>query len=185
MTGPAIKVDSPDGHVAKTESREGPVFKREGSPDRYLRFCLRPSPPEPRRSSHYDRSTARHERRGYRHGGSQYERTSHRDCDEGQIAKSLDVRIPADEGANGEPVNYEVYIEDDGLIYDASLNQTNASNNNNTFYRLQSCRSVSLRQGPARVPSRQIALRSMSPRETAPRGAFKKGSPIYKKLAMK
>ncbi|RYP02514.1 hypothetical protein DL765_010734 [Monosporascus sp. GIB2] len=62
---------------------------------------------------------------------------------EGQIAKSLDVRIPVDEGANRELVNYEVYINDDGLIYDASLNQTNASNNNNKFYRLQLLRSVS------------------------------------------
>ncbi|RYP68237.1 hypothetical protein DL770_008473 [Monosporascus sp. CRB-9-2] len=62
---------------------------------------------------------------------------------EGQIAKSFDVRIPVDEGANRELVNYEVYISDDGLIYDASLNQTNASNNNNKFYRLQLLRSVS------------------------------------------
>ncbi|RYP79322.1 hypothetical protein DL769_003003 [Monosporascus sp. CRB-8-3] len=62
---------------------------------------------------------------------------------EGQVAKSLDVRIPVDEGANRELVNYEVYINDDGLIYDASLNQTNASNNNNKFYRLQLLRSVS------------------------------------------
>ncbi|KAK7757745.1 hypothetical protein SLS62_000123 [Diatrype stigma] len=62
---------------------------------------------------------------------------------EGQIAKSLDVRIPVDEGASRELANYEVYINDDGLIYDASLNQTNASNNNNKFYRCQLLRSVS------------------------------------------
>lgn len=62
---------------------------------------------------------------------------------EGQIAKSLDVRIPVDEGSSQELTNYEVYISDDGLIYDASLNQTNASNNNNKFYRLQLLRSVS------------------------------------------
>ncbi|KAI1288897.1 poly polymerase catalytic domain-containing protein [Xylaria venustula] len=61
---------------------------------------------------------------------------------EGQIAKSLDVKIPIDEGAHRELVNYEVYIDDDGVIYDASLNQTNASNNNNKFYRLQLLRSV-------------------------------------------
>lgn len=62
---------------------------------------------------------------------------------EGQIAKSLDVRIPVDEGSSQELTNYEVYISEDGLIYDASLNQTNASNNNNKFYRLQLLRSVS------------------------------------------
>ena len=62
---------------------------------------------------------------------------------EGQIAKSFDVKIPLDEGANRELSNYEVYINDEGLIYDASLNQTNATNNNNKFYRLQLLRSVS------------------------------------------
>ena len=34
-------------------------------------------------------------------------------------------------------VNYKVYIDDTGLPLDASLNQTNASNNNNKFYRIQ------------------------------------------------
>lgn len=44
-----------------------------------------------------------------------------------------------DEGA---PANYNVYIDSDLTIWDASLNQTNASNNNNKFYRLQvGCRS--------------------------------------------
>ncbi len=62
---------------------------------------------------------------------------------EGQIAKSLDVRIPLDEGSSRVLANYEVYISDDGLIYDASLNQTNSSNNNNKFYRLQLLRSAS------------------------------------------
>ncbi|KAI0478016.1 poly polymerase catalytic domain-containing protein [Xylaria cf. heliscus] len=61
---------------------------------------------------------------------------------EGQIAKSSDVRIPLDEGACRELVNYEVYIDDDGVIYDASLNQTNAGRNNNKFYRIQLLRSV-------------------------------------------
>ncbi|KAF2964285.1 hypothetical protein GQX73_g9298 [Xylaria multiplex] len=61
---------------------------------------------------------------------------------EGQIAKSFDVKIPVDEGAHRELLNYEVYIDDDGVIYDASLNQTNASNNNNKFYRVQLLRSV-------------------------------------------
>ncbi|KAJ2986872.1 hypothetical protein NUW58_g4176 [Xylaria curta] len=56
---------------------------------------------------------------------------------EGQIAKSFDVKIPIDEGAQRELINYEVYIDDDGVIYDASLNQTNAGRNNNKFYRIQ------------------------------------------------
>ncbi|KAI5919482.1 poly polymerase catalytic domain-containing protein [Camillea tinctor] len=61
---------------------------------------------------------------------------------EGQIAKSLDAKIPLDEGSDRVYPGYEVYIDDGGVIYDASLNQTNASNNNNKFYRLQLLRSV-------------------------------------------
>ncbi|KAH7026475.1 poly polymerase catalytic domain-containing protein [Microdochium trichocladiopsis] len=61
---------------------------------------------------------------------------------EGQIAKSLDVKIPLDEGASRNYFNYTVYINDDGVIYDASLNQTNASNNNNKFYRVQILRNA-------------------------------------------
>ncbi|KAI0387336.1 PARP-domain-containing protein [Hypomontagnella monticulosa] len=60
----------------------------------------------------------------------------------GQIAKSRDVRIPLDEGAEKKYSSYEVYIDDDGVIYDASLNQTNATNNNNKFYRVQVLRSL-------------------------------------------
>ena len=63
---------------------------------------------------------------------------------EGQIAKSSDVKIPIDEGALVHLPSlqtYQVYIDGEGLIYDASLNQTNASNNNNKFYRLQLLRS--------------------------------------------
>lgn len=33
--------------------------------------------------------------------------------------------------------SYTVYIDADGIIYDASLNQTNSGNNNNKFYRIQ------------------------------------------------
>ena len=54
---------------------------------------------------------------------------------EGQVAKSRNIRVPLDEGCPN--VNNSVYIDDDGVIYDASLNQTNASNNNNKFYRVQ------------------------------------------------
>lgn len=66
---------------------------------------------------------------------------------EGQIAKSFDVKIPVDEGARLELVNYEVYIDDSGVIYDASLNQTNAGRNNNKFYRVQ----ASLHSSPLHI----------------------------------
>jgi poly [ADP-ribose] polymerase 2/3/4 len=36
--------------------------------------------------------------------------------------------------------SYVVYIDDDKTIWDASLNQSNSSANNNKFYRLQVCR---------------------------------------------
>jgi poly [ADP-ribose] polymerase len=45
--------------------------------------------------------------------------------------------IPQDEGVNSP--THRVYIGPDGTIYDASLNQTNSSNNNNKFYRIQVC----------------------------------------------
>lgn len=46
---------------------------------------------------------------------------------------SLD--IPIDEGVSS---SWHVFVDpDSGIIYDASLNQTNASNNNNKFYRVQ------------------------------------------------
>ncbi|EAQ82970.1 hypothetical protein CHGG_10788 [Chaetomium globosum CBS 148.51] len=53
----------------------------------------------------------------------------------GQIAKSKTLLIPLDEGCPF--TTSKVYIDDAGVIYDASLNQTNASNNNNKFYRIQ------------------------------------------------
>ncbi|OHW98329.1 PARP-like domain-containing protein [Colletotrichum incanum] len=57
----------------------------------------------------------------------------------GQAAGSSQVtskglNIPLDEGCK---VQGTVYIAPDGVIYDASLNQTNATNNNNKFYRIQ------------------------------------------------
>jgi poly [ADP-ribose] polymerase len=51
------------------------------------------------------------------------------------IAKSSDINIPLDETC--PLTNYQIYIDNGGVIHDASLNQTNASNNNNKFYRLQ------------------------------------------------
>lgn len=55
---------------------------------------------------------------------------------DGQIAKSRSVNIPVDEYYHSEN-KYKVYIDDDGMIFDATLNQTNSGNNNNKFYRLQ------------------------------------------------
>jgi poly [ADP-ribose] polymerase len=54
---------------------------------------------------------------------------------DGQNAKSKKINVPVDEYCPSP--NYEVYIDDDGLIWDASLNQTNASANNNKFYKVQ------------------------------------------------
>ncbi|TLD14255.1 uncharacterized protein PgNI_02811 [Pyricularia grisea] len=59
---------------------------------------------------------------------------------DGQVAKSKDVHVPLDEGCLLS--GYSVYIDSDGHIWDASLNQTNASNNNNKFYRLQVIRNA-------------------------------------------
>ncbi|KAK0725597.1 poly polymerase catalytic domain-containing protein [Lasiosphaeris hirsuta] len=54
---------------------------------------------------------------------------------EGQVTKRRDIQIPLDEGCPF--ASSIVYIAPDGVIFDASLNQTNASNNNNKFYRIQ------------------------------------------------
>lgn len=54
-----------------------------------------------------------------------------------QIAKSWDVQVPVDEGCS--LTGYGVHIDDDSVIWDASLNQTNAGQNNNKFYRIQVC----------------------------------------------
>ncbi|KAF1350007.1 poly polymerase catalytic domain-containing protein [Delphinella strobiligena] len=55
---------------------------------------------------------------------------------DGQIATSSKLHIPIDEGC--PHASYQVYVDSgNGIIYDASLNQTNASNNNNKFYRVQ------------------------------------------------
>jgi poly [ADP-ribose] polymerase len=50
-------------------------------------------------------------------------------------SQSKSVYIPQDEGVNAP--THQVYTSPEGVIYDASLNQTNSSNNNNKFYRLQ------------------------------------------------
>ncbi|KAI4273525.1 MAG: hypothetical protein L6R38_006326 [Xanthoria sp. 2 TBL-2021] len=53
---------------------------------------------------------------------------------DGQKAVSHDINVPLDEGFQDDAI---VYIDDDDIIYDASLNQTNIGGNNNKFYRLQ------------------------------------------------
>lgn len=50
-------------------------------------------------------------------------------------SQSKSVYIPQDEGVNTP--THQVYTSPEGIIYDASLNQTNSSNNNNKFYRIQ------------------------------------------------
>lgn len=53
-----------------------------------------------------------------------------------QIATSSTLQIPVDEGC--PLASYRVFVDPvDRVIYDAALNQTNASNNNNKFYRIQ------------------------------------------------
>lgn len=54
---------------------------------------------------------------------------------DGKNAKSKKIAISVDEYC---PLSsYQVYIDGDGTIWDASLNQTNASANNNKFYKVQ------------------------------------------------
>jgi hypothetical protein len=58
---------------------------------------------------------------------------------DGQNAKSSKIAISVDEYC--PLASYQVYIDgNDGTIWDASLNQTNASANNNKFYKVQVCR---------------------------------------------
>jgi poly [ADP-ribose] polymerase len=54
---------------------------------------------------------------------------------ETNIATSRDLNIAVDETC--PLIHYRVYIDADGLIYDAALNQTNAGHNANKFYRVQ------------------------------------------------
>lgn len=60
---------------------------------------------------------------------------------EGQIIKQKGAVIPVD--AVCQLPGFQVFVDpDSGIIYDASLNQTNASNNNNKFYIVQVCQMV-------------------------------------------
>lgn len=71
-------------------------------------------------------------------------------------AKSHTIAIPVDEYC---PLpTFEVYIDDQGLIWDAALNQTNASANNNKFYKIQ----VSTTQTASPNPANTIAAPTKS-----------------------
>jgi poly [ADP-ribose] polymerase len=70
---------------------------------------------------------------------------------EGSVLKSRNVNIPLDEGCPLQA--YRVHVDEDGIVYDASLNQTNASHNNNKFYRVQ-----------VRYPTRAVVRRRANQR---------------------
>ncbi|KAF9695564.1 hypothetical protein EKO04_006328 [Ascochyta lentis] len=59
---------------------------------------------------------------------------------DGQNAKSKKIAVSVDEFCTLP--TYVVYIDNDGLVWDAALNQTNASANNNKFYKVQLLRSA-------------------------------------------
>ena len=66
------------------------------------------------------------------------EKKENRELASGQTAKSKDLKIPIDE--HFKLPMYSVYIDpSNGMIWDCSLNQTNAGSNNNKFYRIQVC----------------------------------------------
>lgn len=75
---------------------------------------------------------------------------------DGQNAKSKKITVPVDEYCTSP--SYDVYIDDNGLIWDASLNQTNASANNNKFYKVQVGKSGS--NGTASVNMHAAATKS-------------------------
>jgi poly [ADP-ribose] polymerase len=79
------------------------------------------------------------------------------------VAKSSVVNVPIDETC--PLTHYAIYIDDGDVIYDANLNQTNASNNNNKFYRLQVCNNFMSSSSAKKLTSSQL-LRS-------PNGDFK------------
>ncbi|KAG8534078.1 uncharacterized protein KY384_000921 [Bacidia gigantensis] len=71
-----------------------------------------------------------------RASGKQAASKSKQPKQDGQKAVSHDINVPLDEGFKDD-INARIYIDDEGVIFDASLNQTNIGGNNNKFYRLQ------------------------------------------------
>ncbi|KAK5077150.1 hypothetical protein LTS08_006160 [Lithohypha guttulata] len=54
------------------------------------------------------------------------------------VTKQLDMKIPLDEGfASAFGTKFTVHIDEDSVIYDVTLNQTNSGANANKFYRMQ------------------------------------------------
>lgn len=53
---------------------------------------------------------------------------------EGQRAVSHDIEVPVDEGFYQAGVKPSVFIDDGGIIFDASLNQTQIGRNANKVY---------------------------------------------------
>ena len=53
-----------------------------------------------------------------------------------KVSRSASLHVPLDEHP-AIPQSHQVYTDVDGTIFDALLNQTNAGNNNNKFYRIQ------------------------------------------------
>ncbi|CAK7245989.1 MAG: hypothetical protein STHCBS139747_007610 [Sporothrix thermara] len=61
-----------------------------------------------------------------------------KDCKDSKDSKDGGKKklvVPVDEGCT--MANVAVHVDDDGLVWDASLNQTNSGQNNNKFYRIQ------------------------------------------------
>ncbi|KAI5293085.1 hypothetical protein KEM52_005845 [Ascosphaera acerosa] len=70
----------------------------------------------------------------------------------GAVARTQSETQSADTAAaaatdGGLAYTHVVYVDDDGLVWDAALNQTNASNNNNKFYILQILRPAGGKHG--------------------------------------
>jgi poly [ADP-ribose] polymerase 2/3/4 len=60
---------------------------------------------------------------------------------QGSAAKKAPVNVPVDDWCHLKG-SHSVYQADDGTVYDVTLNQTNAGQNNNKFYRIQLLESV-------------------------------------------
>ncbi|OJJ48899.1 hypothetical protein ASPZODRAFT_157407 [Penicilliopsis zonata CBS 506.65] len=61
---------------------------------------------------------------------------SHKKVKDAQLVSSKSLNVPVDE-ACWLRTTHDVYIDDTGFIWDATLNQTNAGSNNNKYYRIQ------------------------------------------------
>ncbi|KAK3636189.1 hypothetical protein LTR56_014352 [Elasticomyces elasticus] len=57
-------------------------------------------------------------------------------ADQKAVSKKPEINVPLDEGFSAA-AGSRVYIDEDGTIFDASLNQSQVAKNNNKFYRLQ------------------------------------------------